>query len=116
MVYFLISFSYFPNTLCDTVSFTVMNPIYILSKIYNDILPFAKSQLIAGKYRFSMLSCNLSIGTASANSAESDHGCTLRIYFDNAGDNIKLTLYNATLTSRKPCNTITSVIAAEQTA
>ena len=32
----------------------------------------------------------------SQNSMESDHGCTLRIYFDNAGDNV-------TLTSRKPC-------------
>ena len=27
---------------------------------------------------------------------ESDHGCTFRIYFDNAGDNV-------TLTSQKPC-------------
>ena len=37
------------------------------------------------------------------NSVESDHGCTLRIYFDNAGDNVMLTLYNVTLTSQKPC-------------
>ena len=36
------------------------------------------------------------------NSVESDHGCTSRIYFDNAGDNVTLTLYNVTLTSRKP--------------
>ena len=46
-----------------------------------------------------------SIGTASANSAnsvESDLGCTSRIYFDNVGDNVTLTLYNATLTSQKP--------------
>ena len=30
------------------------------------------------------------------NSVESDHGCTSRIYFDNAGDNV-------TLTTQKPC-------------
>ena len=46
------------------------------------------------------------IGTSSANSAksvESDHGCTSRIYFDNAGDNLTPTLYNVTLTSQKSC-------------
>ena len=37
------------------------------------------------------------------NSVESDHGCTSRIYFDNDGDNVTLTLYNVTLTSQKPC-------------
>ena len=37
------------------------------------------------------------------NSVESDHGCTSRVYFDNPGDNMTLTLYNVTLTSRKPC-------------
>ena len=36
------------------------------------------------------------------NSVESDHGCTSRIYFDNAGDNVTLTLYNVTLMSQKP--------------
>ena len=36
-------------------------------------------------------------------SVESDHGCTLRIYFDNAGDNVMLTLYNVMLKSQKPC-------------
>ena len=40
-----------------------------------------------------------SIGTASANSLESDLGCTSRIYIDN----VTLTLYNVTLTSQKPC-------------
>ena len=50
------------------------------------------------------------------NSMESDHGCTLRIYFNNANDNMTLTLYNVTLTSRKPFITITSVIAGKQTA
>ena len=56
------------------------------------------------------------IETASANSVESDLGCTLRIYFDY--DNVMLTLHNVTLTSQKPCqhnNTISSVIAAKQT-
>ena len=33
----------------------------------------------------------------------SDHGCTSRIYFDNAGDHVTLTLDNVTLTSQKPC-------------
>ena len=33
------------------------------------------------------------------NSVESDLGCTLRIYFDNMGDNVTLTLHNVTLTS-----------------
>ena len=37
------------------------------------------------------------------NSVESDHGCTSRIYFDKAGDNVTLTLYNVTITSQKPC-------------
>ena len=55
-----------------------------------------------------------SIGTASANSVESDHGCTSRIFFDNRGDNMTLTLYNMTVMSKKPCYTITSVIAAKQ--
>ena len=40
------------------------------------------------------------VRTALANSAKSDHGCTSRIYFDNAGDNVALTLYNVTLTSQ----------------
>ena len=35
------------------------------------------------------------------NSVESDHGCTSRIIFDNAGDNVTLALYNVTLTSHK---------------
>ena len=37
------------------------------------------------------------------NSVKSDHGCTSRIYFDKAGVNVTLTLYNMTLTSQKPC-------------
>ena len=37
------------------------------------------------------------------NSMESDHGCTSSIYFDNAGDNVPLTLYNVTLTSQALC-------------
>ena len=41
------------------------------------------------------------------NSVESEHGCihvsTSRIYFDNAGDNVTLSLYNVTLTSQRPC-------------
>ena len=49
------------------------------------------------------------------NSMESDHGCTSRTYYDNAGVNMRLTLYNVTLTSRNHVNTITSVIAAKQT-
>ena len=36
-------------------------------------------------------------------SMESDHGCTSRIYFDNAGDNVTMRLYNVTVTSQKPC-------------
>ena len=34
----------------------------------------------------------VTIGTATANSAKSDHGCTPRIFFDNAGNNVTLTL------------------------
>ena len=37
------------------------------------------------------------------NSVESDHGCTSRIYFDNAGDDVTLTIYNVTLKSQNPC-------------
>ena len=37
------------------------------------------------------------------NSLELDHGCTPRIYFDNAGDNLTLALYNVKLKSQKPC-------------
>ena len=36
------------------------------------------------------------------NSVESAHGCTSRIYFDNVGDNVTLTLYSVTLTPQKP--------------
>ena len=49
---------------------------------------------------------SLSIGTAPANSrnfVESDHACISMIYFDNASDNVTLTLYNVTLTSQEPC-------------
>ena len=35
------------------------------------------------------------------NFVESDHGCTSRIYFDNAGDNVTPTLYNVTFRSQK---------------
>ena len=34
------------------------------------------------------------------NSVKSDKGCTSRIYFDNAGDNVTLTLYDVALTSK----------------
>ena len=52
------------------------------------------------------------IGTALANSVESDLGYTLMIYFDN----VMLTLHNVAMRSQKPCaNTITSVIAPKQT-
>ena len=37
------------------------------------------------------------------------------IYFDNADDNMTLTLYNVTLTSRNHFNTVTSTNAAKQT-
>ena len=37
------------------------------------------------------------------NSVESDPGCTSRIYFDNAGCHVTLTLYNVMLMSQKPC-------------
>ena len=37
------------------------------------------------------------------NSVESDCGCTSRIFFDNAGENVTLTLYNMALRSQKPC-------------
>ena len=43
------------------------------------------------------------IGQIPRNSMESDHGCTSRIYFDNAGDIVTLMLYKVTLTSQKPC-------------
>ena len=44
------------------------------------------------------------------NSVESDHGCTSRIYFDNAGDNVMLTLYKVMLMSQKPCQLIEKYI------
>ena len=44
-------------------------------------------------------SANNAIRTVSANSVDSDLGCTSRIYFDN----VTLTLHNVTLTSQKPC-------------
>ena len=37
------------------------------------------------------------------NSVEPDHGCKSGIYFDNACDNVTLTLNNLTQTSQKPC-------------
>ena len=36
------------------------------------------------------------------NSVEPDHECTSRIYFDNACNNVTLTLDNVTLTSQSP--------------
>ena len=55
------------------------------------------------------------IGTASANLVEfrgiRPQRCTSRIY----SDNVTMTLHNMTLTSHKPYNTITSLIAAKQT-
>ena len=55
----------------------------------------------------------ISFGTASANSMESDLGCTSRIFFDN----VALTLHNETPTSQKNhANTIACVIAAKQKA
>ena len=44
------------------------------------------------------------------NSVESDLSCTLWIDFDK----LTLMLHNLMLTSQKPCNTITVVIAANQ--
>ena len=41
----------------------------------------------------------LPIGTASANSMESDLGCMSRVYFDN----VTLLSHNWMLTSQKPC-------------
>ena len=41
-------------------------------------------------------------GTASANSSKF-RGIRPRIYYENAGDNVTLTLYNVTLPSQKPC-------------
>ena len=65
------------------------------------------------------LSTNASIGTASANSAKfrgiTPQSKTTRIFFDNAGDNVTLTLNNVTLTPQNQASTITSVIAAKQT-
>ena len=49
-----------------------------------------------------LFAAGYAIGTVSANSVESDHGCVSRIYFD-AGDNVTLPLYNVALTSNKPC-------------
>ena len=50
------------------------------------------------------------------NSVETDHGCMSKLFFDKVGDNVTLTLYNVTMTSQKPFNSITSVIEAKQTA
>ena len=38
------------------------------------------------------------------NSVESDHGCTFRIYFNNAGDNVTLTLYPYSTQGLNPTN------------
>ena len=49
------------------------------------------------------------------NSMVKDLGCASKIYFDNAGDDVTLTLYNVTLTSQNHVTPITSVIAAKET-
>ena len=63
--------------------------------------------LYVESYSLGVIHCILmTIRTALANSVksvESDHGCTSRIYFYNADDNVTLTLFNVTLTSQKPC-------------
>ena len=60
-----------------------------------------KSMLVASTLNVVLLwsDCLHPIGTASANSVESDLGSTSRIYFDN----VSLTLHNMTLKSLKPC-------------
>ena len=45
---------------------------------------------------------------------ESDHGCTSRIFFDNTGDNVTLTVIMWRWLYRNHVDTITSVIAANQ--
>ena len=50
-------------------------------------------------YYYFFLHIRLSIGTAFANSVESDLGCTSRVYFDN----VTLTSHNMMLMSQKPC-------------
>ena len=42
---------------------------------------------------------SVEVGTALANSVESDQGCTSRVYFDN----VTLRSHNLMLTSQKPC-------------
>ena len=57
------------------------------------MVKFAKDLLVVNKWS-SYLSLIILIGTASANSVESDLGCTSRNYFDN----VTLTSHNVTLT------------------
>ena len=43
------------------------------------------------------------VGRFRGLTVESDHGCTSRIFLDNARNNVTQTLYNVTLMSQKPC-------------
>ena len=58
-----------------------------------------------GSYKL-VSKCISAIVTVSANSVDSDLGCTSKIYFDNV---------TLTLRHRNHANTITSVITAKQT-
>ena len=50
-----------------------------------------------------------SIETATANSVESDLGCTSRVYFDN----VTMTLHNVTRASHNPCQYINKFDCSE---
>ena len=82
-------------TECDVIYVKYLHR-YILSQIFNVIQSDVALQEI-------MMTQSELPQPIPRNSAESNHGCTLRIYFHNAGDNVTLTLYNMTLTTQKPC-------------
>ena len=70
---------------------------------HNPVLRFYKVSIMTKSYeKTSKYQSELPL-PMRRNSVDSDHGCTSRIFFDNAGDNVTLTLYNMTLTSQKPC-------------
>ena len=75
-----------PQELYASKVFNRINTIFVVALILQDLYASMQSELPRPIPR---------------NSVESDHGCTSSIYFDNAGDNVTMTLYKVALTSQK---------------
>ena len=81
------------------MSLILAQPICSWGLIMKYFLPPISSFLLVIQEGCCQLQVKISIRTSSANSLETDLGCTSRINFDN----VTLKLHNVTLMSQKPC-------------